>query len=76
MLMVEPMDNDGMQGNYCFRVECKDKVFFFGTEYAQETNKWISAVRRAKKTEEEVQRTKDLKLTRNTDVLFRMYRNK
>jgi hypothetical protein len=52
--MVEPMGKENMKGNYNFRVECSDKIFFFGTEYATETNRWLTIMKRGKKTVEEI----------------------
>jgi hypothetical protein len=74
--MVEPMDNEGMKGNYNFRMEMANSVEFFGTEHAWQTIDWVVSLKRAKKTVEEVSRTSDGKLKRNIDFYFELYRKK
>jgi hypothetical protein len=74
--MIEAMPEDGLKGNYNFRIEMRNTIEFIGTEYAFETNQWIKALNRAKKTQEEIDKSNSMTLFRNTDIFVAMYRRK
>jgi len=74
-LMVEPMNPDGLKSKYNLRIEMRDSVEFIGTIFAVEIEKWISALRCAKRCGEENERSKN-KIARNTDFIIGMYRRK
>lgn len=70
------MPNEGLSGNYNFRIEMRNVVEFFGTEFALETSGWIDALKTAKRTQDEIEKSKNITLSRNTDIFVAMYRRK
>lgn len=70
------MDQDGLSGNYNFRIEMRESVLFFGTEYATEAIEWVDVLKTAKRVQEETEKSKDITLFRNTDIFFALYRRK
>ena len=76
ILMVEPISDPKLKGKYNFTLEIKEKIYVFGTEFALETNEWVKALKTAKKTYEDMSRTKNEGLFRNIDLLISLYKNK
>jgi len=76
MLMLEFASDKSLQGNYNLVIEIDKKVYFIGLEYATLAQNLINALRRAKKSKEELSRSNFDKITRNTDGLIEMYRMK
>ena len=68
--------NTKTKGNYCFRIELKDKIHFFGLEYATECNNWIRSLKKGKRNIEEVMRTEEKKLRKNIDYWVWLFRQK
>lgn len=65
-----------MKGEYNFRIEMRDQIELIGTEYAIQTQNWIEALKTAKSTAEDIKRTKNADLVRNTDFIVGLYRRK
>lgn len=75
-LMVEPAQDSSFKGKYHFVLETKEKVYFVGCETCKETNKWVSALKKAKLTCEENSRAKGSAGLRNIDTLVGLYKKK
>lgn len=76
MLMVELANDSSLKGNFNIHIELKQKMYFFGFKYATVAQKWVNSFKRAKKTVEEIARTKNDKIHRNIDPLVDKFRNK
>jgi hypothetical protein len=76
MLMVELVNDTNLKGNFNINIELKQKTYFFGFKYATVAQKWINSFKRAKKSVEEISRTKNDKIHRNIDPLVDKFRNK
>lgn len=76
LTVVEPIQGEGLKGNYQCLIESKDRYIFFGVEYCKEMNKWVCAMRKIKQTVEEVARTKLGTLTKNLDPIIMLYKQK
>lgn len=70
------MPQDGLTGNYNFRIEMRNTIEFFGTDFAIETDNWINALKTAKRVQDETEKSKDIVLFRNTDIFVALYRRK
>ena len=70
------MPDTNMRGNYNFRIELKDEVYFVGTDWCLETNGWIRSLHRIKETMEENNRSKFDRIKRNIDKFILLYRQK
>lgn len=69
IMSIEPVQDSSFKGNFHFIIELKQKVYFCGVEYAHEAVQWTDAIRKSKKTIEEISRTKNNKLSRNIDPM-------
>lgn len=76
MLMIEPIHKDKLPGQYHFSVEIKNETFIFETEYSTFVSDWLAALRRAKKSKEELSRSFKHKLYKNIDPLVCLFRAK
>lgn len=78
IIAVEAFKPDGVQikTRYAFRIELKEKVHIFCQEYAIQVNNWVRAIRRAKRSEEELVRTLSHVMTKNVDGLVHSFRQK
>lgn len=76
LTVVEPVKGEGIKGNYSLIIETKDQYIYFGTKYCKEMNRWVSALRKAKQTVEEISRTKNQILNKNVDSLVALYKQK
>ena len=76
MVMIEPMPDANMKGKYNFRIELQDtSIEFIGTQFASETINWLKALKIAKKTMDEIARTREGKLRRNINFMVDMYKS-
>jgi hypothetical protein len=75
-LMVEPMPEDGMKGNYNFRIEMRDVIEFIGVDLGIQIEKWVKALKNAKRCGEENDKSGKQRVGRNIDFLIGMYRRK
>ena len=75
-MLVQPIDPEGLKMSYNFSVEMPGVIEYFGTRFAVETETWLKALRRAQKSQLELEFCKGEKLLRNTDSLIGMYRRK
>ena len=73
--VIEPISEDNLKSKYNFIVETKDKFAFYSIKYCKELNRWISALRKAKLTTEEIARTRFQQLSKNIDPFIVMYKN-
>lgn len=73
MFMIEAESHSSLKGNFNIRIEMPEKVEFLGLELASEALSWLKVLRKAKKTLDEIERTKDQVLHRNIDELVKMY---
>lgn len=76
MHMIEFTNETSMKGNFNLAIEMKDQVNFFGFKYAFIGDQILRASKRAKKTEEEISRTKSDRLFRNIDHFIETFRQK
>lgn len=76
MHMIEFSNDNSLKGDFNIAIEMKDQMYFFGFPYATVADKILKACKRAKKTEEEISRTKSDKLYRNIDHFIDVYRQK
>lgn len=75
-MIVEPMPPDGLVGNFNFRIESNESIEFFSTEFALETTTWVEAIKTGKRVQEEIERSGNEILFRNSDIFVGMYRRK
>lgn len=76
MHMIEFSNDPSLKGNFNVAIEMKDQMYFLGFKYATTADQIIRACRRAKKTEEEISRTKNDKIYRNIDPFIETFRQK
>lgn len=76
MLMIMPVEDPNLKGNYNVIMELKEKVYIFGLEFCKEMNRWLAAMRKAKITNEELIRTKSGTLSKNVDSYYLHHKKK
>jgi len=76
MLSIDYQDDSATKEGYTFRVETREKVYFYNCRTAHECEKWVIMLNKSKKTIEEMGRTKYNTLKRNVDPLIHFYRYK
>lgn len=78
IINVEVFKPDGVQikTRYAFRIELKDKIHIFCQDYALQVNNWVRAIKRAKKSGEELNRTANHQIVKNIDGLVYSFRMK
>ena len=58
MLSIEFQDDSASKDGYTFRVETRNKIFFYNCRSAHECKQWVIVLNKSKKTIEEMGRTK------------------
>ena len=74
--MIEYSTDSYQKQSFTITIELKDSLLYFETKYATEASMWITALRSAKRTSEEISRTKNGKLHRNIDPFIDWFRRK
>lgn len=76
MHMIEFSNDPNLKGNFNMAIEMKDQIYFFGFKFATNADEVLRACKRAKKTEEEISRTKNDRIFRNIDPFIEIFRQK
>lgn len=76
MLMIELANDSSLKGRFNVQIDVKEKMYYFGFNWAHLAQKWLNALRRAKKSVEELARIKHDKIYINVDPLVEKFRLK
>ena len=76
MLMIELANDPSLKGRFNVQIDVKEKMYYFGFNWGHLAQKWLYALKRAKKSVEELARIKHDKIHINVDPLIEKFRLK